>query len=125
MRRFVGLVAVSLVACSEPPVEITKERPPTNAGADAGTDGGTACDCPDTDRGRTVSGSRLRAQYIYAEDGSRQFTGWWHDTKTGEDCRFFDGTAKVDPGEVIRCIPYPGPTLPIEEYAEATLKFED
>jgi hypothetical protein len=45
------------------------------------------------------SGSRLHAQYLQAEDGTRTFAGWL-DTTRGESCRF----SVADDGEV-RCLP--------------------
>lgn len=107
-------------ACSEP-AEITKDPTGTSSGG-PGADAGTTCNCPDTDLGRTVAGSRLVPKYIYAEDGARQFAGGWVDTKTGEDCTFKQ-SLKV--GEPARCIPYETPQLPLEEYVEGTVRIED
>lgn len=47
-----------------------------------------------------VSGTRLRAKYYAGEDGSKQVTFAWRDTKRNEDCMF----ARIAGGG-LRCIP--------------------
>lgn len=43
----------------------------------------------DTKRQKFTSGSRVKAQYVNGEDGSRHFWGWW-DTKLNKKCVWLD-----------------------------------
>lgn len=77
----------------------------------AGQDGAPGAQGPKGDQGEpgkdgasggAVSGARLKARYIVGEDGSKERTGDWLDTTTGQTCEFSD----CGPGDpAMRCLP--------------------
>lgn len=71
-------------------------------GADAATlgAGGFMSPVPDAHAQPATNGSRLKARYLMAEDGSRQFLGWF-DSARGESCFF-----TTAPDGVTRCLPF-------------------
>jgi hypothetical protein len=70
---------------------------PPDAVAGNGGSGGGSCECSDNG---TKDGSRLKAQYLVGEDGSRVQLPAWFDAELGDTCQF----QSFDNGE-IRCVP--------------------
>lgn len=62
----------------------------------------------------TKDGSRLKARYYVADDGARQFAGWF-DTQRGEDCTF-----QVAADGKMRCMPIPRVQGYVLYYADAS-----
>lgn len=55
---------------------------------------------PTADAQTSIGGSRLKARYLLAEDGSRQFLGWY-DSQRQENCAFTQA-----PDDIVRCMPF-------------------
>jgi hypothetical protein len=107
------IALAATVACTPTePLSILPEPPPMDGGPmdDAMTpdeDGGT----PPPNGNGYISGSRLRAKYLLAADGAKEFNGW-HDSQLGVDCLFMIATDGQK-----RCLPW---YINAEYYSDAS-----
>lgn len=89
--------------------------PPSSEGTPS-ADSGSPSFVPIAEVHAAESGSRLKAKWLVAEDGSRHFTFQWFDSERGHDCGF-----RVAADGIERCLPAAAPASVYYRNASCTL----
>ena len=117
MKKFIVLASVFMfAACGGIDVNLGDDASAECNGGAGGADGGSsataggtsACACECTND--SVDGTRLKAQWIVGEDGSRAQAASWTDTELNDTCYF----QSLPNGET-RCVP---PAIPLNSYVD-------